>query len=146
MASESAARPRIVSAEPAETTAPPKLTVTEITLVAIAICAAIAFARVAQPFLVPVVMGILLSYMLRPLVSMLERIRIPRFVAATMGIAILVSLITPTIYAVRDDVKDWVPELPAAARKLRHAVAAAERQSPGPMTSMKAAAEELDKA
>ena len=146
MASESAARPRIVSAENAETAATPKLTVTEITLVAIAICAAIAVARVAQPFLVPVVMGILLSYTLRPLVSMLERLRIPRFVAATMVIAILVSLISATVYAVRDDVNDWVAELPAAARKLRHAVAAAERQSPGPMTNMKAAAEELDKA
>jgi predicted PurR-regulated permease PerM len=146
MAPENAARPRIVAADPVEPPAPAKLSVTEITLVAIAICAAIAVARIAQPFLVPVVMGILLSYTLRPLVSMLERLRIPRFAAAAMVIAILVSLISATVYAVRDDVNDWVAELPAAARKLRHAIAESARQSPGPMTSMKAAAEELDKA
>jgi len=77
---------------------------------------------------------------------MLERLRIPRFAAATLVIAILVSLISATVYAVRDDVNDWVAELPAAARKLRHAVADSARHSPGPMTNMKAAAEELDKA
>ena len=146
MALENAARPRIVSAEPAGPPASAKLSVTEITLVSIAICAGIAVARIAQPFLVPVVMGILLSYPLRPLVAMLERLRIPRFAAATMVIAILVSLISATVYAVRDDVNDWVAGLPAAARKLRHAVADAARQAPGPMTNMKAAAEELDKA
>jgi predicted PurR-regulated permease PerM len=146
MASENAARPRIVAREPAEAAAPAKLSVVEIALVSIAACTVIAVARIAQPFLVPVVMGILLSYTLRPLVSMLERIRIPRFVAATMVIAILVSLISAAVYAVRDDVNDWVAELPAAARKVRQAVAASARQAPGPMTNMKAAAEELDKA
>src|SRR6516164_3952494 len=147
MASENAAaRPRIVSADPAEVRVAGKLSVTEITLVSIAICAVIAVARIAQPFLVPVVMGILLSYTLRPLVAMLERLRIPRFAAATMVIAILVSLISATLYGVRDDVNDWVAELPAAARKLRHSIADSARHSPSPMTNMKAAAEELDKA
>jgi hypothetical protein len=115
--------------------------VTEIALVVIGICASIAVARIAEAFLVPVVMGILLSYTLRPLVSLLERIRIPRFAAATLVIAILVSMISATAYAIRDDVNDWVAELPAAARKLRQTVATAARQSPGPMTNMKAAAE-----
>ena len=135
-----------LEAAPVEEAPTPDLSVTEITLVVIAICAVIGVARIAQPFLVPVVMGILISYTLRPLVSMLERLRIPRLAAATLVIVILVSLISATVYAVRDDVNDWVAELPAAARKLRYAVADAERKSPGPMTSMKAAAEELDKA
>src|SRR5262249_15032178 len=88
----------------------------------------------------------LLSYTLRPLVSLLERAYIPRFPAAVLVVAILVALVTATIYATRNDVNDWVAELPAAARKLRHAVADSARQSPGPMTHMKAAAAELDKA
>jgi len=37
---------------------------------------------VAEPFLVPVSTGILLSYTLRPLVSLLERARLPRLLAA----------------------------------------------------------------
>lgn len=147
MASGSAARPSTGESAPQdESSASPDFTVTEITLVVIGICATIAIARMAEPFLVPVVMGILLSYTLRPLVSLLERVRVPRFAAATLVIAILVSMISATGYAIRDDVNDWVAELPAAARKLRHTVATSARQSPGPMTNMKAAAEELDKA
>lgn len=147
MAPENAARwPDRGSAAQPEAAEAPDFSVTEITLVVIAICAAIAVARIAQPFLVPVVMGILMSYTLRPLVSLLERIHIPRFAAATLVIALLVSLISATAYALRDDVNDWVAELPAAARKLRHAVADSVRQSPGPMKSVKAAAEELEKA
>jgi predicted PurR-regulated permease PerM len=118
----------------------------EIALVVIAVGASIAVARIAAPFLVPVVMGILISYTLRPLVSMLESLRVPRFAAASLVIAVLVTLVSAAGYAVREDVNDWVAELPAAARKLRHAVADAARQSPGPMVNMKAAAEELDKA
>ena len=145
VASESVARPPAAISD-AQEAATPGSSISQTTLVVLAICAAIAIARIAQPFLVPVIMGILLSYTLRPLVSLLERTRIPRFAAATLVIVILVSLISATAYAVRDDVNDWVAELPAAARKLRHAVADSARQSPGPMTNVKAAAEELAKA
>ena len=123
-----------------------KLTVTEFALVATAVVVCIAGARVAQPFLVPIVTGILLSYTLRPLVSLLERARVPRFPAAALIVAALISLIAATAYTMRDDLNHWVAELPVAARKLRHAVADSEQQSPGPMTHMKAAAAELDKA
>ena len=123
-----------------------KLTRIEIALIIVAAVALIAAMRVAEPFLVPLVTGILLSYTLRPLVSLLENLHLPRFPAAALVVAILVVLVSATIYSVRDDVNDWVAELPVAARKLRHAVADSARQSPGPMTNMKAAAAELDKA
>jgi len=118
----------------------------EIALIVIAVLATISAMRIAEPFLVPLVTGILLSYTLRPLVSMLERVHIPRFPAAVLVVAVLVALVAASIYVARDDLNNWVAELPAAARKLRHAVADSARQSPGPMTHMKAAAAELDKA
>ena len=130
MASENVARPRMVVGERAETNSSRKFSVAEIALASIAVCAAIAIARIAQPFLVPVVMGILLSYALRPLVSMLERVRVPRFAAATMVIAILLALASTAVYVVRDHVNGWVAELPAAARKVRQAVADSARQAP----------------
>ena len=131
---------------PGEPAATHELTRTEIALIIVASVAVIAAMRVAEPFMVPLVTGILLSYTLRPLVSMLEMFHVPRFPAAALIVIILVLLVTATIYSVRDDVNDWVAELPVAARKLRHAVADSARQSPGPMTNMKAAAAELDKA
>lgn len=126
--------------------APRHYTRTEIGVIILATLASIAAAQLAEPFLVPLVTGILLSYTLRPLVSLLELAHVPRFPAAALVIIVLVALLSATAYTLRDDVNDWVAELPSAARKLRHAVADSERQSPGPMTHMKAAAAELDKA
>jgi predicted PurR-regulated permease PerM len=49
-------------------------------------------------------------------------------------------------YAIRDDVNAAVAELPGAARKLRLAITESARQSPGPMSHVKEAAAELDRA
>ena len=150
MPKDTAARPpargTASTAQPRPADTPTSFTVMEVAVIIIAIGASIAVARVAEPFLVPVVMGILISYTLRPLVSALEGIHVPRFAAAALVIAILVSLVCAAGYAIRDDINDWVAELPAAARKLRHVVADSARQAPGPVTNMKAAAEELEKA
>ena len=114
-----------------------------LTLAAIAV---IAGARVAEPFLVPVVTGILLSYTLRPLVAALERLHIARVIGAALVIVVLAGLLSAVGYVIRDDVNAAVAELPAAARKLRLAAADAARQPESPMTHMKAAAIELDRA
>ncbi|MEO8674557.1 MAG: AI-2E family transporter [Casimicrobiaceae bacterium] len=124
----------------------PKSTIRQTALIVIAVIAAIGAARVAQPFLVPVVTGILLSYTLRPLVSLLERARVPRTVAATVVMSMVVAMLSAVGYVLRDDVNAAVAELPVAARKLRQEVADAARGAPGAMTHVKNAALELDKA
>ena len=115
-------------------------------VIVVAVVATIGAARVAEPFLVPVLTGILLSYTLRPLVSALESIRVPRIASAALVIAALVGLVSVTVWAVRDDVNLALAELPNAARKLRVAVVEVSRESPGPMTHMNQAAAELDRA
>jgi len=123
----------------------PKLTIIEMTTLLIAIVVAVAAARIAEPFLVPVVAGILLSYALRPLVTAMEGWKVPRLLAAALVMSVLVAVLTAIGYAIRDDVNAAVAELPGAARKLR--VAMAESSSgPGPMTHVKEAAKELDRA
>lgn len=121
-------------------------TAIEIAVIVIAMLASIAAAHIAEPFLVPIILGILLSYTLRPLVSLIELAHVPRFPAAALVVIVLVGLVSATAYALRDDVNDWVAELPVAARKLRVAVADSARQAPGPMANVKDAAAELDKA
>ena len=122
----------------------PQLTIIEMTTLLIAVVVAIAAARVAEPFLVPVVAGILLSYALRPLVTLLERGKVPRVAAAALVISVLVGLLSGIGYAIRDDVSAAVAELPGAARKLRLSIN--ESSQPGPMTHVKEAAKELDRA
>ena len=124
----------------------PKRTATEIAVIVLAVLATIAAMRVAQPFLVPVIVGILLSYTLRPLVSMLERWHVPRAAASGIVIAVLISLVSASIYVLREDMNNAVAELPSAARKLRYAATESARKAPGPLANVKEAAAELDKA
>jgi predicted PurR-regulated permease PerM len=138
----------VPAAEAAAIEAPalaPKLTIIELTTLLIAVVIVIAAARVAEPFLVPVVAGILLSYALRPLVTLLERSRVPRMAAAALVMSVLVGLLTGVGYAISDDVTGAVAELPAAARKLRVAITQSGAQ-PGPISHVKEAAKELDRA
>ena len=64
----------------------------EIALTAIAVVVVIAAIGAAEPFLVPVVAGTLLSYTLRPLVAMLERLHVPRVAGAGIVIAVLMVM------------------------------------------------------
>lgn len=143
-----AARAAKAEAEAVAIAAPvlaPKLTIIELTTLLIAVVIGIGAARVAEPFLVPLVAGILLSYALRPLVTLLERGRMPRFAAAALVMSVLVGLLSGIGYAISDDVSGAVAELPGAARKLRVAITQSSAQ-PGPMTHVKEAAKELDRA
>lgn len=124
----------------------PRLTAIEIAVILVAIIMVIAAARVAEPFLVPVVAGILLSYALRPLVTSLERLRLPRMAASMVVISVLIALLAGVGYAIRDDVSAAVAELPGAARKLRVALVESAREAPSPMAHVKEAAAELDRA
>jgi predicted PurR-regulated permease PerM len=143
----SAARAAEIAAVPS--TAPvlaPRLTTIEVASLLVAVIVVIAAARLAEAFFIPVVAGILLSYVLRPLVAGLEQVHVPRFAAAVVVMSVLVGLLSGIGYVIRDDVNAALAELPGAARKLRVAIAESTRQSPGPMTHVKAAAAELDRA
>lgn len=124
----------------------PKLPAIEIAVMIVAVLAVIAAARVAEPFLVPVVAGILLAYALRPVVAKLEDWRVPRMLAAALVIVVLAGGVSAAGYAIRDEFNAAVAELPGAARKLRIAVTESARASPGAMTHVKEAAAELDRA
>jgi predicted PurR-regulated permease PerM len=95
---------------------------------------------------VPVVAGILLSYTLRPMVSALERIRVPRLVGACVVMAALVATASASLYAISGEFNDALASLPNAARKVRHAVANVGNSPTGAVTNVKAAAAELDRA
>jgi predicted PurR-regulated permease PerM len=124
----------------------PALTAIEIAVAAIAIIAIIAAANIAQTFLVPVVAGILLSYTLRPLVSALERTRVPRLAGACVVMLALVATASASLYAISGEFSDALSSLPSAARKLRHVAVNLGTSPTGPVTNVKAAAAELDRA
>ena len=60
-------------------------------LIVLAVIAVIATLYLARAFLVPLLIGILASYTLRPIVDWLQALRIPRAVGAALVLAVLVG-------------------------------------------------------
>ena len=118
----------------------------DIAIVGLAILATIVVAKFAAPLLIPVVLGLLLSYALRPLLTLLERVKIPRALGALLVMAGLVGAIGTMGWWIADDVATAVAELPTAARKLRSMVHRWQDESgPSTMSHMQEAATELGK-
>jgi len=118
----------------------------ETALVVLAILAVIAAAKIAEPFIVPVIVGTLLSYSLKPLVAMLERVHIHRVIGAALVLTLLGGVIVGGIFLLRDDANAALAELPNAARKVRMAARENAQKPEGPIGHVRAAAEELNRA
>ena len=114
-----------------------------IVLAVLAVCAA---AKIAAPFLVPVVVGMLASYSLKPLVSQLERWRVPRALGAAVVLLVLTAAVGGGVFLLRDDATAALAELPNAARKIRLAAHETAREPSGPMGHVREAAKELNRA
>jgi predicted PurR-regulated permease PerM len=115
-------------------------------LIVLAVLAIVAAAKVAASFLVPVVVGMLMSYSLKPLVATLERIHIHRAIGSAIVLILLSALVAGGVLLLRDDATAALAELPNAARKIRMAAHENARQPQGPMGHVRAAAEELNRA
>ncbi|MRW94233.1 AI-2E family transporter [Duganella sp. FT80W] len=88
---------------------------------ALGVIATVAFLFALQwsrDFLVPLVLGILITYTLSPLVCWLERIRIPRVIGATLVTAAILGGSVLVIDKVQGEFQAIVDELPTAGHKL----------------------------
>jgi predicted PurR-regulated permease PerM len=112
----------------------------------LAVLAVIASAKIAAPFVIPVIVGMLTSYALKPLVATLERVHIHRAIGSAVVLAVLTGFIAGGVFLHRDDATAALAELPNAARKIRMAARENARQPQGPMGHVRAAAEELNRA
>ena len=114
-----------------------------IVLAAFAVCAA---AKLAAAFLIPVVVGMLASYSLKPMVTSLERMHIHRALGSAVVLLVLTALVVGGAFLLRDDAVSALAELPNAARKIRLAAHETAREPQGPMGHVRAAAAELNRA
>ncbi|GAC1413167.1 MAG: hypothetical protein NVSMB6_15150 [Burkholderiaceae bacterium] len=116
---------------------------------ALALLATLAFVfalQWAQKFFIPVIFAILISYTLNPLVSWLERIRLPRLIAATVVMVTLFSGLFVVGSTVRSEVQSILDELPQTTHKLSGALAKLRNDQPSMIQRIQAAANEIAKA
>ena len=79
--------------------------------------------------LIPIVLGLLLSFALSPLVASLERHHVPRAVGAALAVVLLLGTIGLGVYTLSDEAVAIVAKVPEAAQRIRARVTAHQRQN-----------------
>jgi predicted PurR-regulated permease PerM len=100
----------------------------------------------AQAFVVPLLLGIVISYTLSPLVAWLEAIRIPRVVGTVIVMASVIGGLVLGTYSLRGQVQTIVEQLPEAATKFAAGLERMRISQIGNMQKMQSAATEVEKA
>jgi predicted PurR-regulated permease PerM len=115
-------------------------------LAMLAVIAGLFLLQYAQAMIIPVVLGILISYALEPPVDRLTRLRLPRPVAAGLVLITLTAATGALVYSLRTQASDIVQQLPDAARRLRRIVNDGKPATPSAIEQVQKAASELEKA
>ncbi len=94
-----------------------------------------------QAFLAPLAFGLLLFYALDPAVDAMERMRVPRWIAAALALGLTIGTILGGAYALQDEAMTVINELPAGARRVATLVERRPRTDPGPLDKVEQAAD-----
>lgn len=100
----------------------------------------------ASVVLIPLMLGVTVSYALSPLVDRLERARLPRAAAAGLLLLSIMGGIGSTVYSLSDDASALIESLPEVAQKIRQTVRASQSPSESTMDKMQKAATQLEQA
>ena len=122
--------------------------VRSVALTTITVLAAIVMLQYAKPVFIPVILGILISYVLNPAVTSMARRGIPRVAGAFVVIAALCGTMGYGVYTLSDEAVDIIDDMPQAARKLRDRVknSRGDGRDQGLLAKVQSAATEIDKA
>jgi predicted PurR-regulated permease PerM len=138
-----AARRESSSAEP---TVSMPVDIRSVALTLLAAIAVVLMLQYAQAMVIPIVLGVLISYALDPIVSAMARRKIPRSIGAAFLLIILVGAGGWLLYGLRTQASAIVEELPQAARRLRHALENDRPETARAIEQVQRAASELQRA
>jgi predicted PurR-regulated permease PerM len=117
-----------------------------VALTVVAVLGVILTLRYAEAMLIPIVLGVLISYALEPIVARLAGLRLPRPVAAAVVVLTIVGAGGLLAYQLRGQVEAIAQNLPEAARRLRQVIEAERDGQPTAIEQVQKAATELEKA
>jgi len=139
--------PRTASeAEPEPVTMAGPIDVRSAALTVLAVLATILVLQYAQAMIIPIVLGILISYALEPIVARLTNWRVPRPIAAAVVLVAVTAATGYLLYSLRSEASAIVEQLPAAARRLREMVENDKPTTAVAIQQVQKAATELEKA
>jgi predicted PurR-regulated permease PerM len=124
----------------------PPLAAKNLPLLVLATLACVAFLSWAQNFLVPLALGIVISYALAPLVAWLETARIPRSIGTVIVMASVIGALFIGAYSLRGQVQTIIDQLPEAATQFAAGVSRMQISRVGNLRTIQDAATKVEKA
>jgi len=100
----------------------------------------------AQAFLVPLLLGIIISYTLNPLVAWLEHIKIPRVIGTLIVMTSVLGALALGTYSLRGQMQTMIEQLPEAATKVSGVFTRMQGSHGGNIQKMQTAAAAVEKA
>lgn len=99
-----------------------------------------------QPFFIPLVLGVVISYALSPLVNQLQTWHVPRAIGAAVLLAAIVGSSGFMAYSLQDETASMIETLPEAAQKFRQVIRREWRGSGGAIENVQKAADQIEHA
>ena len=115
-------------------------------LAVLAVLAVIYTLSWAQPFVVPLLLGIVISYTLNPVVTWLEALRLPRVLATVIVMAGVIGALGLGTYSLRGQVQAIIERLPEASAKFSAGLARIQVGQTGNLQKVQSAAAAMEKA
>ena len=100
----------------------------------------------AQTFLVPLLLGVVISYTLTPLVAWLEAARIPRSVGTAIVMASVIGAVGLGAYSLRGQAQTIIDQVPEAATRFADALSRMQFGRAGNLQTIQDAATKVEKA
>lgn len=124
----------------------PLTDIRSVELTILAFLAAVLVLQYAEPVLIPIVLGVLLSYVLGPIVDSLHKRGISRWIGSGLVLIALCGGLGAAVYKLTPQVMAIVEEVPSATRRLLDRVKTPRRGDEGALEKVQRAATEIDKA
>jgi predicted PurR-regulated permease PerM len=115
-------------------------------LILLTIFASIFILDWAQPVLVPLVLGLMVSYGLSPVVDRFEKFAIPRALSAAVLLLAIIGGVGATAVSLQDEAVSLIETLPEAVRKIQRSVREEWGGSAGTIEKVQKAADEIESA
>ncbi len=117
-----------------------------IPLILLTVFAAVFVLDWGQPFFIPLVLGVIISYALSPLVNRLQKWHVPRVVGAAALLLTIVGGSGFMVYSLQGETASMIESLPEAAQKFRQILRKEWGSSRGAIENVQKAADQIEHA
>lgn len=100
----------------------------------------------AQDFLVPLLLGIIIAYTLNPVVSWLEKIRIPRALGTIIVTVAMLAMMAGVLHRVQGEFFNIIDDLPRITQKVTKLLRDTNEGGPSTIAQVQAAANQIEQA